>query len=336
MNEQTQVPMSAFGFAGATVSTPGYVEGNDFVPPLDESYVFEKKSLMLLRAWWITPTREPLYITGPQGCGKTSIVEQFAARLNIPVISIMGRDPMEKSDLMGTPWIGENGVMRFVHGPVPLAYGADDLTNGCLLLVNEFSAAPPGFWVANNEVLEGKPVYIEQLGRYVHPRPGFRLVVTDNTRGLVGDDSGMLQGRFRQDASVMDRFWSLEMSYMEREAEIALLRKGLTMFPSEFADRFANTLRDVAEHVRDAYLQVNASNDAIETSLSTRTLLRIQQLILMFRDGVKQGINPLEMAFSVGLTNKCGPSTRQTIHKIVSLKFGDLLRADPTTPAQNA
>lgn len=329
MKQTSAIPMSAFGFAGTTVTTPGYADTHEFVPSLDDSYVFEKSSLMLLRAWWLSQTKEPLYISGPQGCGKTSIVEQFAARLNIPVISIMGRDPMEKADLIGMPWIGENGAMRFVHGPVPLAYGVGDDDHGCLLLVNEFSAAPPGFWVANNEVLEGKPVYIEQLGRYVAPKGGFRLVVTDNTRGLVGDDTGMLQGRFRQDASVMDRFWSMEMSYMERDAEIKLLRNGLTAFPSEFADRFANTLRDVAEHVRDAYLQVNTSNDAIETSLSTRTLLRIQQLILMFKDGMKQGINPLELAFSVGLTNKCSPTTRQTIHKIVTLKFGDLLRADP-------
>jgi cobaltochelatase CobS len=323
---RVEVPMSKFGFEAVSVTTPGYAEAHELVPELEPDYVFEKKSLMLLRAWWLSGTKEPLYISGPTGCGKTSLIEQFAARLNIPMISIMGRDPMEKADAVGMPWIGEDGAMRFAFGPASKAYGAEEGEQGCLLLINEFSAAPPGFWVANNEILEAKPIYIEPLGQVIKPKPGFRLVVTDNTRALVGDETGMLQSRFRQDASVIDRFWSMEMYYMETSAEIALLRQGLKELGEEMATRFAETLRKVAEKVREAYLQVNSANDAIETTLSTRTLLRIRDLILYFKDGGRYGIDPLQLAFEVGLTNKCSTTTKQVIHKIVTLEFGDLFK----------
>jgi hypothetical protein len=116
------------------------------------------------------------------------------------------------------------------------------------------------------------------------------------------------------------------MYYMETSAEIALLRQGLKELGEEMATRFAETLRKVAEKVREAYLQVNSANDAIETTLSTRTLLRIRDLILYFKDGGRYGIDPLQLAFEVGLTNKCSTTTKQVIHKIVTLEFGDLFK----------
>jgi cobaltochelatase CobS len=334
MRKAMQHPMSVFGF-NVNGTTPGFEERCDLVPDVDAGYVFEKQSLQTLRMWWMKGQKEPLYIFGSQGCGKTSLVEQFLARLNVPVIPIMGRDPMEKADLVGMPWLGLDGAMHFRYGPAARAYGRGvegDDGDGCVLLVNEFTKCDPGFWVANNEILERKPIYIEQTGELIKPKDGFRLVVTDNIRGLVGDDTGMFQRRFRQDASVMDRFWAMEMDYISRDDEIALLRKGLDGIAAPVAQRFAETLRDVAEDVRKAWMGNNSGTDAIETTLSTRTLLRIRDLFTVYAAGVKHGIDPVESSFSVALTAKCDPVSRNVINNIVKLRFGNQFK--PAAPAQ--
>jgi cobaltochelatase CobS len=326
--------MSVFGF-NVNATTPGFDERCDLVPDVDDDYVFEKETLQTLRMWWMKGQKEPLYIFGPQGCGKTSLVEQFLARLNVPVIPIMGRDPMEKADLVGMPWLGVDGAMHFRYGPASRAYGHGEdgeHNDGCVLLVNEFTKCDPGFWVSNNEILERKPIYIEQTGELIKPKEGFRLVVTDNIRGLVGDDTGMFQRRFRQDASVMDRFWAMEMDYIGRDEEIALLTKGLNGLNTQVVQRFAETLRDVAEDVRKAWMGNNTGTDAIETTLSTRTLLRIRDLFTVYAAGVKQGIDPVERAFSIALTTKCDPVSRNVIDNIVKLRFGNQFK--PAAAAQ--
>jgi cobaltochelatase CobS len=120
MRKAMQHPMAVFGF-NVNGTTPGFEVRCDLVPDVDAGYVFEKQSLQTLRMWWMKGQKEPLYIFGPQGCGKTSLVEQFLARLNVPVIPIMGRDPFEKADLVGMPWLGLDGAMHFRYGPAPPA-----------------------------------------------------------------------------------------------------------------------------------------------------------------------------------------------------------------------
>ena len=92
---RVEIALDRFGFAGVPLTVRGFAEAHELVPEIDNRYVFEKTPLQILRAWWMSATQEPLYIHGPWGCGKTSSVEQFFARLNVPVVPIMGRDPME-------------------------------------------------------------------------------------------------------------------------------------------------------------------------------------------------------------------------------------------------
>jgi cobaltochelatase CobS len=313
-----EVPLDRFGFTGVPMTVPGFAETHELVPQIDPGYVFEKLPFQILRAWWMSATREPLYIHGPWGCGKTSSVEQFLARLNVPVVPIMGRDPMEKADLMGMYVLAEDRRMAWVDGPAALAW-----RHGYVLLVNEFSKCNPGFWVANNELLEGKPIFIEQRQELLRPHPDTRVVVTDNTRGLVGDETGLTQGRFRQDASVMDRFWSMTMHYMAAEPEVRLVQARFGELGVEMAERFAQTLRSIADDVRACFMGASKDNDAIEATISTRTMLRIADLVLLFLDGASQGIDPFRLAFEIGLTNKCDETTRHTIHKLVQLHVGN-------------
>ena len=321
---RVEIPLDRFGFHGVPISVSGFGEPHPLVPDVAQDYVFEKAPFQILRAWWMSGTKEPLFIHGPWGCGKTSGVEQFFARLNVPVVPIMGRDPMEKADLIGMYVFGEARTMQWVDGPAALAY-----RHGYVLLVNEFSKCNPGFWVANNEILEGKPVFIEQRQELLKPHPDTRVIVTDNTRGLVGDETGLAQGRYRQDAAVMDRFWSLQMDYMSEEPETRLVQARFAELGEDMAQRFAKTLRRIAEDVRACFMGVSKDNEAIEATISTRTLLRIAELVLMFLDGAKQGVDPFRLAFEIGLTNKVDETSKQVIHKVVDLHIGQNFAAAP-------
>ena len=321
---RVEIPLDRFGFLGVPITVSGFAEPHELVPDVAQDYVFEKAPFQILRAWWMSATKEPLFIHGPWGCGKTSGVEQFFARLNVPVVPIMGRDPMEKADLIGMYVFGEARTMQWVDGPAALAY-----RHGYVLLVNEFSKCNPGFWVANNEILEGKPVFIEQRQELLKPHPDTRVIVTDNTRGLVGDETGLAQGRYRQDAAVMDRFWSLQMDYMSEEPETRLVQARFAELGEDMAQRFAKTLRRIAEDVRACFMGVSKDNEAIEATISTRTLLRIAELVLMFLDGAKQGVDPFRLAFEIGLTNKVDETSKQVIHKVVDLHIGQNFATAP-------
>ena len=81
---RVEVALDRFGFVGVPMTVPGFAEAHELVPEFDDGYVFEKTPFQMLRAWWMNATKEPLYIHGPWGCGKTSSVEQFFARLERP------------------------------------------------------------------------------------------------------------------------------------------------------------------------------------------------------------------------------------------------------------
>ncbi len=325
-----QVPLQRFGF-DAPQSMPGLEATDDpqlapFLQQVDEDHVFSKNEFIVFRAWWATDGSEPLYLCGPQGSGKTTFVKQLAARLNYPLISINGRSNMERADLIGSYCLRSQGgasTMDFIDGPATRAW-----RHGLLLLVNEFTACDPAFWVANNDILEGDAIYIEQTGELVRRHPRARIVLTDNTRGIAADDTGAFQGRLRQDASVMDRMWKMQMDYMAEDAEVALLMRDMPEFgtdptaSNEVKQTLAKKLRDIATDVRTAFMGTSMDAAAIEVTMSTRTLMRFRDLLFLFKDAGKAGLDPIKSAMDIALTAVCDPSTRQAIHKIAELKLG--------------
>lgn len=326
MQFTSSVPVRAFGIESDQV-VPGFT-GNEFgefarLIPAARGHKFDRKNFTFLRMWWLLGDGEPLYISGPTGCGKTTLIEQFGARVKIPVFDIVAREEMQKQDLVGSFVIRESGGMKFVYGPASLVW-----KHGGILLINEKTAAPPGFWVANKELLAGRPLFIEQTGEVIERHPNARVVFTDNTRGLVGDDTGGYGGRFRQDLSVMDEYWKLRMDYMPAAEEIELLKEGLPEFGDDPAVsdqikvQFARALRQFAENVRDAYLGKSSDGNALEATMSTRTLLRFRTILLGLRGGERQGFKPVEDALDVALTNMVSEPSRIAIQKIAEMVFG--------------
>ena len=221
----------------------------------------------------ISPKGDGLYITGPTGSSKTSLVEQVAARINWPVQSITGHGRLELNDLLGQWLLLKGGGMQWADGPLAIA-----VRNGHVLLVNEIDAMEPSELVGLNDIVEGKPLSIPQTGETIRPHDKFRLVATGNSAG-GGDRSGLYQGVLRQNLALLDRFRLMEVGYPEPAEEMQLLAGAVPTMPPAVADKMVR----VANEIRKVFVGGHDGAGELSLTLSTRGLLRWAGLAAAFK-----------------------------------------------------
>ena len=137
-----------------------------YTPAIDPHYSFHESARDA--AVWFMNKLDPLYLYGPTGSGKTSLIKQLAARLNYPVFEVTGHGRMEFADLCGHISLHE-GSMRYEYGPLSLA-----MRYGGLFLINEVDLLSPEVAVGLNGVLEGAPLCLpENGGEVIHPHEMF-------------------------------------------------------------------------------------------------------------------------------------------------------------------
>lgn len=277
-----------------------------------KNYHFRKDLLRDLLAWWkFAPQGEGLFLTGPKGSGKSSLILQVAARLNWPCTHITSHGGMEISDLVGRPILKSDGAMDFQYGPL-----ANALKNGYLFLLNEMDALDASVSVGLNGIIEGEPLVIpENGGEVIHPHPDFRFVATGNTTG--NGDEGTYFGASRQNAALMDRFWVVEVGYMEKEAEKVLLD---AIVPRKMAQRdtLIDNLLDFAAEIRKQYIE-----GYIDQTISTRALLRLARMMTIFTSVSKEGKNPFHYSLDRACCNLAESATKTAIHEIGQRFFGE-------------
>lgn len=183
-------------------SIMGYADPCSYTPKIDPDYIFHESSRDLI-VWLLNP-KDPIFVFGPTGCGKTSCIKQLAARLNYPVFEVTGYGRLEFSDMTGHHTV-RNGNMVFEYGPLSLA-----MKFGGLFLLNEIDLTSPDVAAGLNGILDGSPLCIpENGGELIIPHPYFRFAATANTNG-AGDDIGLYQGTQRQNLAFSDRFMLCE------------------------------------------------------------------------------------------------------------------------------
>ena len=250
-----------------------------YTPAIDPHYSFHESARDA--AVWFMNKLDPLYLYGPTGSGKTSLIKQLAARLNYPIFEVTGHGRLEFADLCGHISL-HNGTMRYEYGPLSLA-----MRYGGLFLINEVDLFSPEVAVGLNGVLEGAPLCLpENGGEVIHPHEMFRIACTGNTNG-GGDDTGLYQGTGRMNLAWLDRFMLCEVNYPDAVVEKALLVKLHPALPEHIVVKmvdFANEIRKQFIGASDSY------TDTIEVTLSTRTLLRWADLTLRFQPLAHQGI----------------------------------------------
>ncbi len=288
----------------------GYELPLPYTPMLDPGYTFHESGRDVI-VWFLMSKPDPLYLFGPTGCGKSSLVRQIAARLNYPVYEATGHDRLEFPELVGHLSVYKGDIF-FEDGPLTLA-----MKTGGIFLLNEVDLCSPATLAGMNTILDGAPLCIaENKGELVTPHPMFRFIVTANSNG-GSDETGLYQGVLRMNLAMMDRFIVVEVKYPSPRIERDLLVRMFPALPAELLEKMV----EFANDVRKQFMGNSSAHDALEVTLSTRTLIRWANLILAFRPLARQGISPVRYAMDRALGFRASPVSRAALTEMILRYF---------------
>lgn len=288
------------------MQVPAFSEPTEHVPEIDETYRFDRETTLAILAGFAFNRR--VMIQGYHGTGKSTHIEQVAARLNWPCIRVNLDSHISRIDLIGKDAIvlkDGKQVTEFREGILPWA-----LQHPTALVFDEYDAGRPDVMFVIQRVLEvqGKMTLLDQ-NRVIHPHPAFRLFSTTNTIGL-GDTTGLYHGTQQINQGQMDR-WNIvsTLNYLEHDAETAIVLAKCTAFDdAEGRETISNMVR-VADLTRQAFM-----NGDISTVMSPRTVLTWAENTEIFKD--------IAFAFRVTFLNKCDELERATVAEFYQRCFG--------------
>jgi cobaltochelatase CobS len=243
----TGKPIPVEVFAGHTG------ESLNYLVEVDKSYVF---NIDLLKKVLVAfALNKPAYLWGMHGTGKTTVIQQAAARTRRPVIRVQHTINMEESHVLGQ-WVVKNGQTEFQLGPLPLA-----MINGWVYIADEYDFAMPSVTAVYQPVLEGQSLLIKDAPphlRKIIPHPDFRFAATGNTNGC-GDETGLYQGTLMQNAANFSRFGiTEEVEYMDATIEENILRSKAKV-PPAVAKKIVKLANDVRKMFRDGKIGMTIS-----------------------------------------------------------------------------
>ncbi len=213
------------------------------VPVADEGYIFRPAELF--RVLYAILTNQRAYLHGDTGTGKTTLIEQTAARLAWPFMRVNFDSEVTRADLMGRDTLSNEGgvtVSKFVDGILPQMMGGPYI--GCF---DELDFVRPDVAYVMQRALEGDGLMLtEDGGRMVRPHPLFRLFATGNTVGQ-GDEKGLYQGARAQSMALLDRFtvWVC-VGYLNKKDRLKLIKKRTPALSKKRAEQISQY---VTEHI---------------------------------------------------------------------------------------
>ena len=297
----------AFGL-DTDLHVEGFSEKSEYVPEIDSSYCFDRATTMAILAGFKYNRR--VMIQGLHGTGKSTHIEQVAARLNWPCVRVNLDSHISRIDLIGKDAIVlQDGkqVTEFQDGILPWS-----LQNPTALVFDEYDAGRPDVMFVIQRVLEseGKFTLLDK-NRVLKPHPYFRLFATTNTVGL-GDTTGLYHGTQQINQGQMDR-WNLvsTLNYLNFEQEKNIMLSKVQSFNNSEREEIIELMIKVADLSRKGL-----SNGDISTVMSPRTVLTWPQNaeILAFN---------YSLAFKLTFLNKCDESERQIISEYYQRCFGE-------------
>lgn len=267
------------------------------IPRQTNPYIFRKDLLRDVRAFLDLPDRDGLWLTGPQAAGKTSCLEQLAARLNWPVVSYTFYATMALEDLLGS-YVLVNGETTWRDGPLALC-----VRHGYIFIANELDSGTPEALNGINGLLEGAPLVLPS-GEIIPPHANFRFAATANTAGS-GDTTGQYVGTSVLNAAFLDRFRFVRVTYPTFEEESIIVSKAVPKLGATAVEAMIK----VAQDCRKAFVGDNSSGYRLSVPFSTRSLLRWARLSVAYD---KQSFYALDRAFAFRLED----AEREVVHRI--------------------
>ncbi len=291
----------------------GFSEPNEHVPEIDENYIFDHDTTLAILAGFEHNRR--VMVQGYHGTGKSTHIEQVAARLNWPCLRINLDSHISRIDLIGKDAITlKDGVQvtEFKEGILPWA-----LQNPTALVFDEYDAGRPDVMFVIQRVLEvaGKLTLLDQ-NKVIHPHKSFRLFSTTNTIGL-GDTTGLYHGTQQINQGQMDR-WSIvtTLNYLPHEHEENIIAAKMPLMQNDDDLKIIKQMVQVADLSRKGFM-----NGDISTVMSPRTVLTWAENFEIFKD--------LAFSFRLSFLNKCDELERPIIAEYYQRCFGDELKDVP-------
>ena len=291
------------------MEVPAFSEADSHVPDIDEAYRFDRDTTMAILAGFAYNRR--VMIQGYHGTGKSTHIEQVAARLNWPCIRVNLDSHISRIDLVGKDAIvlkDGKQVTEFREGILPWA-----LQNPTAIVFDEYDAGRPDVMFVIQRVLEveGKLTLLDQ-NRVMRPHKYFRLFATTNTIGL-GDTTGLYHGTQQINQGQMDR-WNVvaTLNYLPHDAETDIVLAKCPSYDSADGKAQLAAMVELADMTRAGFI-----NGDISTVMSPRTVITWAQNTEIFKD--------VGYAFRVTFLNKCDELERPVVAEYYQRAMGQEL-----------
>ena len=291
------------------MEVPAFSQRSEYVPELDQSYRFDPSTTLAIAAGFAHNRR--VMIQGYHGTGKSTHIEQVAARLNWPCIRVNLDSHISRIDLVGRDAIVvRDGVQvtEFREGMLPWA-----LQHPTALVFDEYDAGRPDVMFVIQRVLEveGKLTLLDQ-NRVIRPHPAFRLFATANTVGL-GDTTGLYHGTQQINQGQMDR-WNIvaTLNYLQHDEEVLIVLAKVPFLTGDDGKKLVASMVQLADLTRRGFI-----NGDVSTLMSPRTVITWAENYRIFGD--------LGLAFRVTFLNKCDETERPVIAEYYQRCFGQEL-----------
>ena len=285
----------------------GYAETDPHVPPTDPDYLFDRNTTLAILAGFAFNRR--VMVQGYHGTGKSTHIEQVAARLNWPLVRVNLDAHVSRIDLVGKDAIvlkDGKQVTEFCDGILPWA-----VQNNIALVFDEYDAGRPDVMFVIQRVLEssGRLTLLDQ-NRVITPHPAFRLFATTNTIGL-GDTSGLYHGTQQINQGQMDR-WSIvtTLNYLPHEKEAGIVLAKAKAYQNEKGKKLVSNMVRLADLTRSAFI-----NGDLSTVMSPRTVITWAENAQIFGD--------IGFAFRLTFLNKCDELERPVVAEFYQRVFGE-------------
>jgi len=295
-----------FGFE-SDMEVDAFSEKTEYVPEIDKTYKFDRETTLAVLSGFAFNKR--VLVQGYHGTGKSTHIEQIAARLNWPCIRINLDSHVSRIDLIGKDSIvikDGKQVTEFKEGILPWS-----IQNPVALVFDEYDAGRPDVMFVIQRVLEAEGNFtLLDKNKVIKQNKFFRLFATSNTVGL-GDTTGLYHGTQQINQGQMDR-WNIvtTLNYLSLEKEMEIiLGKNKNLNNTKGKEKVANMIK-VATLTRKGFMAGD-----ISTVMSPRTVLHWAENSEIFKD--------TGYAFRVTFLNKCDEVEKNTIAEYYQRCFGE-------------